>query len=73
MGNVGYAYQCAIILHAVIYYRRNTEKLFFLIAFLYQLLVPGLKDVQVELLTRVYYNAKRKYGNKVRHAFGLQI
>jgi hypothetical protein len=37
-------------------------------AFFDKLFVAGFKYVQVKVFTRIYYNAKRKYGNEVCHS-----
>lgn len=42
--------------------------IFLFMAFFDQLLIPGFKDVQVQVLPRVYNNLQREYGDEICHS-----
>jgi len=46
---------------------RDAKRFTLRIAFIHQLLIPGLEDMQVHRFARIDYDAQGKYRNKIRH------
>jgi hypothetical protein len=66
---MGYMHQCTIVGNLFRYHHRYAKRLVFAIAIGNELLVPWLKNVQVELFARKYHNPKGKYGDEIGQIF----